>query len=65
LFPGSKGVIKLSSNIKSTPNTLSYYKWGIDSRSVTGITLDKIVEDADKIVEDADGNITLNVYLSK
>lgn len=54
-FPGIKGITGLNADIKSNPNTISYYVWGTDSRSYTGITINNIVED------DA-GVITCDVY---
>lgn len=53
-FPGTARVTKLSPEIKSNPNTLSYYMWGTDSRSYTGITIDNIAEE--------NGIITADVY---
>jgi hypothetical protein len=52
-FPGTKDVTCLSSDIKSDPNTISYYRWGTDNRGYTGITIENIVE--------VDGIITCDV----
>jgi hypothetical protein len=58
VFPGNLGVTKLSPDIKSLPNTTSFYKWGTDSRSYTGITIENIEESEDGIV-------TFDVYFAK
>lgn len=57
VFPGTTNTIKLNANIKSNPNTVSYYKWGADSRGYTGITIDNIIE--------KDGVVTAEVYFTK
>jgi hypothetical protein len=57
-FPGTAGVTKLNADIKSNPNTLSYYIWGTDNRSYTGITIENIIENAD-------GTVTCDVYFAK
>lgn len=44
VFPGTSKVTALTSNIKSSINTTSYYMWGTSSRSYTGITIDNIKE---------------------
>lgn len=49
---------KLSPEITSTPNTVSYYKWGADPRGITGITVENITEDSE-------GTITATVYFAK
>jgi hypothetical protein len=53
-FPGTAKVTALTPNIKSSINTTSYYMWGTDSRSYTGITIDNITEKS--------GVITARVY---
>jgi M6 family metalloprotease-like protein len=53
-FPGTGKVTALTPNVKSSINTTSYYMWGTDSRSYTGITIDNIVE--------KNGVITARVY---
>jgi M6 family metalloprotease-like protein len=58
VFPGKYNVTKLSADIKASPNTTSFYKWGTDSRSYTGITIDNISESMDGIV-------TFDVYFAK
>ncbi|MCM0647512.1 M6 family metalloprotease domain-containing protein [Clostridium swellfunianum] len=55
VFPGTAKVTALTPSIKSSINTTSYYKWGTDSRSYTGITIDNIVEGKN-------GVITARVY---
>ena len=57
VFPGKGKVLKLSPYAKSNPNTLSYYIWGTNNRSYTGITIDKIKE--------TNGVITAEVYFQK
>jgi immune inhibitor A len=54
VYPGTAKVTALTTNIKSSINTTSYYMWGTDSRSYTGITIDNIQE--------TNGVITANVY---
>jgi immune inhibitor A len=54
VFPGAAKVTALTPNIKSSINTTSYYMWGTDSRSYTGITIDNIKE--------TNGVITARVY---
>lgn len=56
-FPGTAKVTKLSPDIKANPNTLSYYMWGTDNRSYTGITIENIKEE--------NGVITCDVYFTK
>jgi uncharacterized membrane-anchored protein len=58
VFPGKYNVTKLSADIKTSPNTTSFYKWGTDSRSYTGITIENIEESEDGIV-------TFDVYFAK
>jgi len=58
VFPGKGKVIKLSPYAKSTPNTLSYYIWGINNRSYTGITINNIKESSK-------GVITADIYFQK
>jgi immune inhibitor A len=53
VYPGTAKVTALTTNIKSSINTTSYYMWGTDSRSYTGITIDNIKE--------TNGVITANV----
>jgi hypothetical protein len=47
LFPGNLGVTRLGYEMKDNPNTLSYYVWGNDVHSVTGISVENIMENAD------------------
>jgi M6 family metalloprotease-like protein len=56
-FPGTAKVDTLNANVKSNPNTVSYYKWGSDSRGYTGISIENIVEE--------DGVITCEVSFDK
>lgn len=51
LFPGKVGITELNPEIKSSPNTISFYKWGTDSRSYTGIGIENIKENEDGTVE--------------
>lgn len=55
-FPGTAKITKLSPEVKANPNTVSYYIWGTDSRSYTGITIDNIME--------SKGIITADVYFA-
>lgn len=57
VFPGKYGVNKLKPEIKSNPNTISYYKWGNDSRGVTGLNIENIIEEAN-------GNVTFDIFFS-
>jgi M6 family metalloprotease-like protein len=56
-FPGTANIDTLSANVKSNPNTVSYYKWGSDSRGYTGISIENI--------EEKDGVITCEVSFDK
>lgn len=58
VFPGKYGVNKLKSDVKSNPNTISYYKWGNDSRSMTGLNIENIIENAN-------GSITFDIFFKK
>jgi len=55
VFPGKYGVTELSTEIKSNPNTLSYYNWGINNKGITGLTIENIVEEVD-------GNVTFDIF---
>lgn len=57
-FPGTAKVTKVRPDISSNPNTLSYYIWGTDNRSYTGITIDNIRESKK-------GVITCDVYFAQ
>lgn len=48
----------LSPSIKSNPSTISYTRWGKNSRNYTGITIENIVENQD-------GTVTATVYFAK
>jgi hypothetical protein len=56
-YPGTDNITSLSANVKSNPNTVSYYKWGSDSRGYTGISIENI--------EEKDGVITCEVSFGK
>ncbi len=51
LFPGTKGITKLGPTVKDNPNSLSFYMWGTDSRSETGITINNIVENPNRSID--------------
>ncbi|WBW96884.1 M6 family metalloprotease domain-containing protein [Oceanirhabdus sp. W0125-5] len=45
VFPGKYGITELNSNIKSNPNTLSYYRWDVNKKGITGLIIENIVEE--------------------
>lgn len=57
VYPGKGNILQLGPSIKSSPNTVSYYKWGTDSRSYTGIAIQNIKEEG--------GIITAEVVFTK
>jgi M6 family metalloprotease-like protein len=56
-YPGTDNITSLNASVKSNPNTVSYYKWGSDSRGYTGINIENI--------EEKDGVITCEVSFEK
>lgn len=58
VFPGKYGVTELKADVKSSPNTISYYKWGNDSRSTTGLNIESIIENED-------GSVTFDIFFQK